>query len=265
MPFSYPSIMLSGNRTQMETQWRLELSSNITAIYVQTRAEDSANRTTERVQWRSELSANNTDIRASIPANITALNSSIFTASSCALLTGSSALCDGNDATGSSAGLTQYINYTSIDYGSNITGATNLDRKSIMTLPLAANKNISLECDLNQYSVVGTTGLIWNMTVTGTRILNINYRMDYPTTATATATCPLTLALQRTVVANPNGDTYFPCLQTGTGQAPRSARLTGILNTNASPGLLNVSFRTEITNSNVNVTTGSWCRVTELP
>lgn len=361
VPFSYVSSVVAGNRTQMETQWRLELSSNVTDVrtsitgnlsivdtrinanttYIlsQERSEVSSNITDVRTsinanvtavytQERSEVSANITDVRTSINSNVTAIytqtrledsgnktfilgeidkrvNGNLsavqtngtfpttlqvderINGNTTYLLAQERAERAGNltstynsinanitdvrnsiNANISSLGVMPgRFNLTTKDFSSNSsiqTGNPNYAQVSIMTLPISGNKNISLECVFNQMSNVSTTGVIWNISVTGTRIIQAQYNMDYPTSATATANCPLTVALQKTVIANPDGKTHFPCLQTGTGQAPRRAVLTGVFNTNASDGMMNITFHSEVQSTNANVSMGSWCRTVEV-
>lgn len=180
--------------------------------------------------------------------------------------------CDGNDATGSSSGISfSFFNKTISDIGSyNSTSVSPLNGGStvFMLVPYSANKNVSLECSYNGFSTIATTGKIWNITSSTAIPQMLNYHIIYSTSATATTGCPLTLALQRTVLNYHTGGSYFPCIETGEHTAPvLPSYINAQFSTNAS-GYLNLTFRSEIMGTErgnaTNITRGSWCRTTEV-
>jgi len=164
----------------------------------------------------------------------------------CIALTGSSALCDGTDATGSASG----YNFAEI----NTTGIANISSSSTsvfnqihnLTLNLPASGDVFVECVLPVVSSLATSGVQFEVNVTGGT--DQNTRIQYYTSATAQAFCRSVASTMQCASASgaiTTTDTYIQ-------QWSRRNAL----------GQFKIALKAEAASSTVTVEKGAWCRYT---
>ncbi|VVB82959.1 Concanavalin A-like lectin/glucanases superfamily protein [uncultured archaeon] len=134
-----------------------------------------------------------------------------------------------------------YYNITTYDRTQTSTSAN----ITIIALPLAAGKNISIECNLLVDSAATGTGIQLNSTVFGTS--SRRQVIEYYTSATAQAICQGT---------NEN----LQCLSSSSAGTITTPTRISIYTVQSSNGFFMLDLKSEISGSAVNVRAGSWCR-----
>lgn len=138
-----------------------------------------------------------------------------------------------------------YYNITTYDQTQTSTSAN----VTILTLPLTAGKNISIECSLLVDSDAVGTGIQFNSTLLGTS--SRRQVIEYYSSATAQAICQ-------------GANETLLCLASGSAGPITTPTRIYIYTTQSSNGFFILDLKSEISDKSVTVRAGSWCRSIEV-